>query len=125
MFIREPLSSVTGYWFHSLHQLKLPPEGSHSHDTNRHHVDIQSRSSLHNTHLAADSICLRCASVNQQPPSVTASTFDGELLHSAPLSSAAVRRQAEAADAAPRPDAGAQDVVGVEVVPALREEDAH
>lgn len=49
-------------------------------------------------------------------------TVDGELLHGAALSSAAVRRQAEAADAAARADAGAQDVVGVEVVAALRRE---
>ncbi|TNN23709.1 hypothetical protein EYF80_066168 [Liparis tanakae] len=47
-------------------------------------------------------------------------TFDGELLHRTALSSAAVRRQAEAADAASGPDSGAQDVVGVEVVSALR-----
>lgn len=46
-------------------------------------------------------------------------TFDGELLHSAPLSSAAVRWQAEAADAAACSDAGAQDIVGVQVVAAL------
>lgn len=47
-------------------------------------------------------------------------TFDGELLHGAPLPSAAVRRQAEAADAAACSDAGAQDIVWVQVVAALR-----
>lgn len=49
-------------------------------------------------------------------------TFDGELLHSAPLSSAAVRREAEAADAAACADAGAQDIIGVQIIAALTEE---
>lgn len=49
-------------------------------------------------------------------------TFDGELLHSAPLSSAAVWWQTEVADAAARSDAGAQDVVGVKVIASLRRE---
>ncbi len=47
-------------------------------------------------------------------------TFDGELLHSASLPSAAVRWQAEAADAAACSDTGAKDVVGVQIITALR-----
>lgn len=49
-------------------------------------------------------------------------TFDGELLHTASFPSAAVWWQAEAADAAACADAGAQDIVGVQVITTLTEE---
>lgn len=66
---------------------------------------------------------------NLQRPSVAGSrdlfTFDGELLHSTPLSSAAVGGQAEAADAAACSDSGAQDVVGVEVITTLKRRRTH
>lgn len=68
-----------------------------------------------------------CSCHLHQRPSATGSrglfTFDGQLLHSTPLSSAAVGWQAEAADAAACSDAGAQDVVGVEIVTTLKEEE--
>lgn len=53
------------------------------------------------------------------------STFHRELLHSTSLSSAAVWWQTEATDAASSSDAGAQNVVGVEVVSTLKEDDTH
>lgn len=53
------------------------------------------------------------------------STFDGQFLHSASLSAAAVRRQTESPDAAPSPDTGAQNIVGVQVVSTLRKHGKH
>ena len=50
-------------------------------------------------------------------------TVDGEFLHSAPFSSAAVRRQAEAADAAACADAGAQHIFRVQIVSTLTQDD--
>lgn len=46
-------------------------------------------------------------------------TLNGEVLDGAALSAAAVRRQAEAADAAAGPDPRAQNVVWIQVVSAL------
>lgn len=63
------------------------------------------------------------ASGRGAPPSGASLTFNGEVLDGAALATAAVRRQAEAADAPAGPDPGAQHVVWVQVVSALRGEE--
>lgn len=50
-------------------------------------------------------------------------TFNGEVLDGTAFPTAAVWRQAEATDAPASPDPGAQHVVGVQIVTALRFEE--
>lgn len=52
-------------------------------------------------------------------------TFNGELLHSAPLSSSAVRWKGEAVDASACSNTGAQNVVGVQIITPLDEINTH